>query len=78
LGTQAAGCQVRLDRALSSLIQLKMSLLIAGGLDQVASKGPLEPKPFCDSMPERRLAGNACRYYKSKQHKVEPPVRALK
>jgi len=38
--------QVRLDRALSNLIQVKMSLSMAGGLDEVAFKGPLQPKPF--------------------------------
>jgi len=39
----------RLDGALSSLIWLKMSLLVAGGLDWMALKGPFPPKPFCDS-----------------------------
>jgi len=42
--------KVRLDGALSNLIQLKMSLLTAGRLDQMASKGPFQPKPFYDSM----------------------------
>jgi len=42
--------KARLDGALSNLIQLKMSLLIAGGLDLMTFKGPLQPKPFCDSM----------------------------
>jgi len=32
--------KARLDGALSNLIQLKMSLLTAGGLDQMTSKGP--------------------------------------
>jgi len=41
--------QARLDGALSNLIQLKMSLLVAGGLGWMASKGPFPPKPFCDS-----------------------------
>ena len=40
--------QARLDGALSNLIQLKMSLLTAGGLDEVASKGPFQPNPFYD------------------------------
>ena len=42
--------QVRLDGALSNLISLKMSLLIAGGLDEMTFKGPFQPKPFYDSM----------------------------
>jgi len=40
----------RLDGALSTLIQLKMSLLMAVGLDQMASKDPFQPKLFYDSM----------------------------
>ena len=40
----------RLDGALSTLIELKMSLLAAEGLDWMASKGLFQPKPFCDSM----------------------------
>jgi len=42
--------QARLDRALSNLTQLKMSLLMVGGLDWMASKGPFQPKPFRDSI----------------------------
>jgi len=42
--------KVRLDRALSNLIELKMSLLMAGGLDQMTSKGPFQPQLFSDSM----------------------------
>ena len=42
--------KVRFDRALSNLIQLKMSLLMAGGLDEMALKGPFQPRAFCDSM----------------------------
>jgi len=42
--------KARLDGALSTLIQLKMSLPMAGGLDWMASKGPFQPKAFCDSM----------------------------
>jgi len=41
--------QARLDGALSTLIQLKRSLLAAGGLDWVAFQGPFPPEPFCDS-----------------------------
>jgi len=41
---------VRLEGALSNLIQLKMSLLIARGLDDVAFEGAFQPKPFYDSM----------------------------
>jgi len=42
--------KVWLDEALSNLMELKMSLLTAGGLDLMTSKGPLQPKAFCDSM----------------------------
>jgi len=42
--------KVRLDGALSNLIQLKMSLLIAGGLDWMIFNGPFQPKQFHDSM----------------------------
>ncbi|KAK4818443.1 hypothetical protein QYF61_013130, partial [Mycteria americana] len=42
--------KVRLDGALSNLIQLKMSLLIAGGLDYMTFKGPFQPRLFYDSM----------------------------
>ena len=38
--------KVRLDGALSSLVWLKMSLLTAGGMDQMAFKGPFQPKLF--------------------------------
>ena len=42
--------QVKLDRALSNLIQLKTSLLMAGGLDRRTFTGPFQPKLFYDSM----------------------------
>ena len=42
--------KARLDGALSNLIQLKVSLLTAGELDWVGSKGAFQPKPFRDSM----------------------------
>jgi len=42
--------KARLDGALSNLVWLKMSLLIAGGLGQMTSKGPFQPKAFCDSI----------------------------
>jgi len=35
---------VRLDGALSNLTELKMSLLTAGGLNEMAFKGPFQPK----------------------------------
>ena len=48
--------KVRLDGALSNVIEtLKMSLLTAGGLGWVTSKGPLKPKQFYDSMCQRVL-----------------------
>ena len=42
--------KARLDEALSNLVWLKMSLLIAGGLGLMASKGPFQPKALYDSM----------------------------
>jgi len=42
--------KARLDRSLSNLIQLKMSLLTAGVLGYMTSKGPFQPKAFYDSM----------------------------
>jgi len=42
--------KVRLDRALSNQIELKMSLLTAGGLDRMTSKGPFQPKLLYDSV----------------------------
>jgi len=40
--------KARLDGDLSDLIELKMPLYIAEGLDWMASKGPFQPKPFYD------------------------------
>jgi len=42
--------EARLDRALSNLVWLKLSLLTAGGLGSMASKDPFQPKASCDSM----------------------------
>jgi len=42
--------KVRLNGALSNLIQVKMSWLTAGGLDWMASKGPFPPKALHDSV----------------------------
>jgi len=41
--------QARLDEALSNLIWLTTSLPMVGGLDQLASEGPFQPKPPYDS-----------------------------
>jgi len=38
--------KIWLDGALSNLMWLKMSLLTAGGLDYMTSKGPFQPKAF--------------------------------
>ena len=42
--------KVRLDGALSNLIELKTSLLSAGWLGWMAFKGPSQPKAFYDSV----------------------------
>jgi len=42
--------KARLDGALSNLVWLKMSLLPAGGLGWMTSKGPFQSKAFHDSM----------------------------
>ena len=42
--------KARLDGALSNLVWWKMSLLMAGGLEQDDLYGPFQPKPFYDSM----------------------------
>ena len=42
--------KIRLDRALSNLIYLVVTLLAAGGLDKMTSRGPFQPKTFYDSM----------------------------
>ena len=42
--------KARLDGALSIVVWLKISLLTAGGLSQMTSKGPFHPKAFCDSV----------------------------
>jgi len=42
--------KARLDGALINLIQLKMSLLMAAGLDWMAFKGPFQHKPFYHSV----------------------------
>jgi len=42
--------KARLDRALRNVIELKMSLLAAGGLDKMAFKGLSQPKLLYDSM----------------------------
>ena len=42
--------KVRLDRALSNLTELHVSLFIAGELNQMAFKGPFQLKLFNDSM----------------------------
>ena len=54
--------KVRLDGALSNLIQFTMSLLIAEGLDCMTFKGPVQPKPFYGSM--KCLKGNTYRSQK--------------
>ena len=42
--------KTRLDRALSNLISLAVSLLAMGGLDWMTSRGPFQPKTFYDSV----------------------------
>jgi len=52
--------KARLDGALSNLIQLKTSLLIAGELDWMTLKGPFLPKLFYDSMISLQTALRLC------------------
>ena len=42
--------KIKLDGVLRTLTELWMSLFIAGGLDQMAFRGPFQLKRFCDSM----------------------------
>ena len=42
--------EVRMDMAMSTLMELCVSLFIAGVFNQMASKGPFQPKPFYDSI----------------------------
>jgi len=42
--------QARMDGALSSLVQVKMSLLTARWLDKMIFKVPFQDKPFHDSL----------------------------
>ena len=44
--------KARLDGALSNLVWWKVSLPMAGGLEQDDLYGPFQPKPFYDSMIE--------------------------
>ena len=52
--------KARLDRALSNLVWLKMSLLMAGGLDEMTFKGLFQPKLSCESV-KLRLCALFCR-----------------
>lgn len=56
--------EVRVDRALSNLIYLKMPLLIAGELDQM-TRGPFQPQEFCFEIPPALVSftGNCCWVY---------------
>jgi len=51
--------QARLDGALSNLISVKMSLLMAGGLDQMAFKAPFPPKASYKSMTKSTASAHA-------------------
>jgi len=42
--------KVRLDRALSTLVELSVFLFIACKLDQVTFKGSFQPEGCCDSL----------------------------
>lgn len=46
--------KVILDRAMSNLVYMKMSLVTAVELEQMTFKGQLLPKPFCDSMRQKQ------------------------
>lgn len=41
--------KARSDRALSNLIYLKMSFLVAGGLDKMTFTGPFQPRFLKDN-----------------------------
>lgn len=49
--------QVWLDGAQDNLIWLKMSLILAGGLDQMTLKCPFQPKPFYNFKKAHELLG---------------------
>jgi len=59
--------KARLDRALSNLIRLKMSLLTVEGLVWVTSTGPFQPKAFYDSMIlwSRQIRSGKCVWFPS-------------
>jgi len=46
----AGNIQGQVGWALSSLVELEVSLLIAGGLDYMTFKGPFQPRLFYASM----------------------------
>lgn len=46
--------KVSLDRSRSNLVYMKMPLLTTMELEQMAFKGQLLPKPFCDSMRQKQ------------------------
>jgi len=50
LANPGLGVSVRLEGALSTLIELRVSLLTAGGLAQMTFKGHFQLKRFYDSM----------------------------
>lgn len=50
-----AAFQVRLDWDLSNLVQWKVALLIAGGLDWINFKGLFQPRQLCDSGKSEKL-----------------------
>jgi len=47
--------KVRLDGAVSNLMQLKMSLLMARGLDEMTFKSPCQSKLFYNSLVSCRM-----------------------
>lgn len=62
--------QARLDRAVSSLVWLKISQLIAGRLDKRTFKGLLQSKPFLDSKEAQdSFSSKSCNYGIGSSHK---------
>ena len=63
--------KAKLDGALSNLVWLQMSLLTAGVLGQMASKGPFQPKAFYDSVIKPTASRIGCLRFSAAQSSVK-------